>query len=1158
MSDDRFKIDLKAVLDTQGIKEQLKKVSETTKIKIDANDAPKTEKIITKFTTSTGKACVKVQDFNKEGKLLNTTFTTTATSAKTLGDRMTEAGRKLQSVNGIFQALKNAAVTFEQTIQPLLEFDEALTEFKKVSDLSGEALDEYTKKLGSLGAEVSRTRAEMTQSASEFKRSGYSEDDSAILAKVAALFQNVADSEVDAGDAASFIVSQLKAFGFAAGEAEGVIDSINEVANNFSVSSTDISQGLSKTSAAMSVLGNDFYQTIGLLTAGTEILSGQASKVARGLRTIGNNFASVAKESDSFTVKVQGTTKTISLIDKETGDLASTFKIFDDLSEYWNDMTNAEKQSVAIAYAGKHQFEVFTSVMENFKKATQATKTAMNAQGSAQQENSRYMESFQAKINSVKASWDELVIAFTDSDAIKDILDSVNTALRSLAENDEAIEKIIQLVKIVAILKGVSLGADFLKGFTVNIGNASTKAKDLIAVLKSFRSESIILTETQASLAASLAKFGTGLVTIAPYAAAAAIAIGTLGIATGKFGEMYNKYIANTSDDVNKVADAYLKLVKATEYDKSTKRQRSITLSGQDAVESLIKKLEKLNEQYNSNELSAQQFLDKVGDVSALQDYYNSLQNIIDSGKTLTKKQQTNYVALSNIFSAYNDAEKAVEKYDTALKIHNQNTNLSTDIIYKFVDSLVEVGGKYQFVSEEAKKAAISQLETEKSLTQQTLAQINARMAARLSEYGSLAEFSASKLQHASPTGAGQYMQTDEGQLVQKYYKIQSAISELKKIKVSGGGISGGGTSTKTTRGSSKSGSGSSSTKKEKKTEKKDYLTGYKKELEEYQEYQEELYQKGIITASEYYSRIQKKGYSYYKKLKSMGKDYADDAKSMLEDYKNINSKTVDSVFDEIEYRYKEGQISGQKYYSELWKYAKKFYKNGKINFEEYRDYVKNGYEAMFDDIAKQYEKGEITAKQYQKKVKQAEEKATSSITKASKSGTISSSTAKATRNTLIEASASAMNKVAEALKEAAIKAAEAAVDAAEKKLDEAQKRKDKSESVMSALQFWADEQTEIIDKTIDGYNEQIDKLNEQLDLLDKQNDALDKQAERVKLVNELEDAKKQKTVRVYDSRLGWVKLCPFIWRHILKQMGISVKEWGHLRPRKDLVIIRK
>ena len=45
---------------------------------------------------------------------------------------------------------------------------------------------------------------------------------------------------------------------------------------------------------------------------------------------------------------------------------------------------------------------------------------------------------------------------------------------------------------------------------------------------------------------------------------------------------------------------------------------------------------------------------------------------------------------------------------------------------------------------------------------------------------------------------------------------------------------------------------------------------------------------------------------------------------------------------------------------------------------------------------------------------------------------------------------------------------------------------------------------------------------------MDKQNDMLDKQAERMELINNLADAKKQK-VRIFDERYGWVKYCPFM-----------------------------
>ena len=52
----------------------------------------------------------------------------------------------------------------------------------------------------------------MVEGATNFKKSGYNESDSAELARIAALYQNIADSEMTAGESADFIISQMKAF----------------------------------------------------------------------------------------------------------------------------------------------------------------------------------------------------------------------------------------------------------------------------------------------------------------------------------------------------------------------------------------------------------------------------------------------------------------------------------------------------------------------------------------------------------------------------------------------------------------------------------------------------------------------------------------------------------------------------------------------------------------------------------------------------------------------------------------------------------------------------------------------------------------------------------------------------------------------------------
>lgn len=297
----------------------------------------------------------------------------------------------------------------------------------------------------------------MVASASEFRKNSFNDQDSATLAKVAALYQNVADGAVSASNSASFIISQMKAFGIEAENSIDIINAVNDVSNNFAVSSTDISSALTKTSSAMSVLGNDFQSTIGLVTAGAEIMTGQAGKVARGLRTIGNNFASAAKEADSIEYSVGGVTKSLDLLNEKTGDIKSTFEIFSDLKDDWDSMTNAEKQAIAITYAGQTQFEVFTAVMNNFQTAIDATTTAFNSAGSAMQENEKYMDSVEAKENKLKAEFEDFSNRVLSKELVTGFLDT-GTAMLDFANNDvgAAITRVTGLTAGITGLIGIA------------------------------------------------------------------------------------------------------------------------------------------------------------------------------------------------------------------------------------------------------------------------------------------------------------------------------------------------------------------------------------------------------------------------------------------------------------------------------------------------------------------------------------------------------------------------------------------------------------------------------------------------------------------------------------------------------------------------------
>lgn len=308
----------------------------------------------------------------------------------------------------------------------------------------------------------------------EFKKSGYSDDDAAQLALVAQMYRNVADEQLDAGTAANFIVSQMKAFNLTAEDSQHIIDAVNEVSNNYAVSSSDLARNIGNASAAMAAGGNTMEETLGMMTAMTEITR-NGSKASRGLVTIQSRYNQILDESSSTGKKLTDfyTQHGIQLKD-ETGQLRSMYDVLGDLSSKWGALTDDEKKYFALIQGGATQTQNLMALMSNFGTAVDATKTAMESSGSAAEENAAAMESLQKKIDTLKAAWENFATGTITKDFIGGIMDA-GTRLLEFANTDLG----ITITK--ALLFGTTLGSatGFLGTFISKIGESISTFKKL-------------------------------------------------------------------------------------------------------------------------------------------------------------------------------------------------------------------------------------------------------------------------------------------------------------------------------------------------------------------------------------------------------------------------------------------------------------------------------------------------------------------------------------------------------------------------------------------------------------------------------------------------------------------------------------------------------
>lgn len=149
-------------------------------------------------------------------------------------------------------------------------------------------------------------------------------------------------------------------------------------------------------------------------------MQGRSSQVARGLSTIASR---IVKNQDAL-AEYGITVKNVD------GSLKSTFDVLSELKPKWDSMTDAQRTALGDTIAGTNQYKVLAAVMQNFEHATDATKVALNSAGSAAHENERYMESLEAKVQAVKAEFEDFSNRVLSKELVSGFLDAGQAVLQ--------------------------------------------------------------------------------------------------------------------------------------------------------------------------------------------------------------------------------------------------------------------------------------------------------------------------------------------------------------------------------------------------------------------------------------------------------------------------------------------------------------------------------------------------------------------------------------------------------------------------------------------------------------------------------------------------------------------------------------------------------
>lgn len=485
----------------------------------------------------------------------------------------------------------------------------------------------------------------MVEAATEFRKNSFNDSDSATLAKVATMFQNVSDESISASESASFIIAQMKAFGIEAGNAEHIIDAVNAVSNNYAVSSGQLAKTLGNMSAALSVGNNSFEESLGLLTAGTEVTR-NASKVSRALVSIQSRLNQVIDESSSTGQALTEWYKkhNIAILDQQ-GQLRSLYDVLTDVAEIWPELTKNEQAYYLNQQAGANQSQNLAAILSNFDTAAKATATAVNSAGSAMKENEAYAESLDFQTNVLKADFQDLANNVIDKQLISALL-TLGDAFLKVANTGLG-----TFITKVGLLAGAGWGLSSLLKVTKIVPVITSQFSNLATVIGMIGNPAVV---------SSIGGIGTALSAVGGFAgialpallgiSAAIVGIITLANALEENAHKAEKQLQDLRTQIDEMEDP------ASEYSNLKSRVDELTEFEKIRLGVLQSQLDTLKEQ---EEVLSRQQLAKW-QKGQIEDQTTYVTNYDDYGYGVTEAYTYNQAAdsLNNFREAYLDLER--------------------------------------------------------------------------------------------------------------------------------------------------------------------------------------------------------------------------------------------------------------------------------------------------------------------------------------------------------------------------------------------------------------------------------------------------------------------------------------------------------------------
>lgn len=367
----------------------------------------------------------------------------------------------------------------------LVETEDRIIELQRVLPSGSIGNKDLSDKLYKMAQEYGQTFENISQIALNFARSGMNVSETLKATEAAVIALNVA--ELDATQASDGLIAIMQQFGLSADDLMLIVDKLNITADNAAVTTDKLLTALQRTGSSAKNANLNLDQTVSIITA----LSEATGRSGENLGTAVNSLIQFSTKSSALDTFAKLSENMANIVNDFRHGKGTVLDIWQGLSEEikntngqnesilgtlftdddWRNLNDELQDALGENYAKVTEIydtastfrkNYFIALLNNMDSVKKAQETLADAAGYSQKENEEYLDTYSAKLNSLKAQWQYLANDEQGFLSFKKELISIASWLLKIIEYTGGLRTtVLALGTVLALIYGKQIAAGF-------------------------------------------------------------------------------------------------------------------------------------------------------------------------------------------------------------------------------------------------------------------------------------------------------------------------------------------------------------------------------------------------------------------------------------------------------------------------------------------------------------------------------------------------------------------------------------------------------------------------------------------------------------------------------------------------------------------------